>query len=493
MTETSGLQPTQHSKSNPDGSITIRDKVDGSLHTFDAVTDGTKRVQCKECSAKFGKKQATRHYDLHQDRKSAKVNATAGPSTAAGCTDHGQDPRSTTRPLDEEVDGEQRSKKPRTLLRTSTNAQGETKEGLIQALCGDLTVEMMLTTAKCARLLPYVLRGPSVMTASFMSRETAEQIRGILPEGHSLSLYPVCNSNDVSNHPTVPYGYEDAMNKDHIEVMTKGGTPGMERLTGAIVATGDKQIKIICTEHYLRDRTQDPHAESIKTHHTSVPDDQSTSQYSKMLKIATIPDKFNNPHLVIGTSAGNYLVTSSEEDDHAYVGPGRCGQFKVSEHTRLLISQERQDQSLLDNTVFGLAQVRTGFGHPATYSTRRAIMEKQNDPKTMPVTIFTLHHWKVQGAKVFYQLHVRFLEKCPDGIILKISDIDDSPPGGKIAECLTELSNLFIDNELNVTRTPMAEDILQGLANLFSKIISDKNRVVADNIEKRKKAKASTC
>ncbi|KAG0320786.1 hypothetical protein BGZ99_004292 [Dissophora globulifera] len=223
--------------------------------------------------------------------------------------------------------------------------------------------------------------------------------------------------------------------------------------------------------------TQDPHAESIKTHHTSIPDDLSTSQYSKMLKIATIPDKFNNPHLVIGTSAGNYLVTSSEEEDHAYVGPGRCGQFKVSEHTRLLISQERQDQSFLDNTVFGLAQVRTGFGHPATYNARRAIMEAQNDSKTIPVTISTLHRWKVQEAKVFHQLYVRSLEKFSHGIILKRSDTDDSLPEGKIAERLAELSKLFMDNELNVTRAPMTEDILQAL------IISDKNRVVADNIE----------
>ena len=83
----------------------------------------------------------------------------------------------------------------------------------------------------------------------------------------------------------------------------------MERLTGAIVATGDKQMKIICTDHYLRDRERDPHAESIKMHHTSIPDDQSTSQYPKVLKMVIIPDRFNNLHFVIGTSAGNYLVT----------------------------------------------------------------------------------------------------------------------------------------------------------------------------------------
>jgi len=47
---------------------------------------------------------------------------------------------------------------------------------------------------------------------------------------------------------------------------------------------------------------------------------------------------------------------------------------------------------------------------------------------------------------------------------------------------------LFIDNELNIARTPKAEDILQALVNLFSKVISDMNRIVADNIEKRKKA-----
>jgi len=93
------------------------------------------------------------------------------------------------------------------------------KRRLLQELCGDLTVEMMFTTAKCARLLPYLLHGPSVMTASFMSEGAAEQLRAIIPQGHSLSLYPLCNSNDISNHPTVPDGYEDALNQDHVEVM----------------------------------------------------------------------------------------------------------------------------------------------------------------------------------------------------------------------------------------------------------------------------------
>ncbi|KAF9370215.1 hypothetical protein BGX21_005638, partial [Mortierella sp. AD011] len=414
MTDTSGLGPTQLSKSNTDRSITIKDKVDGSLRTFDVVADGTKRVQCKECGAKFGKKQATCHYDSHQARKSPTQGPTqtsvsisqdrsdndhsephagqrsetplqahmdpmsamhgdtptkysnaspAASSIAASYTYHGQDSGLTTHLPDQEVNEQQHLKKPQALLKTGVNAQRETKEEnkqqkrrLLQALCGDLTVEMMLPTAKCARLKPYLLRGPGVKTTSFMSKGAVEQLRAIIPQDHSLSLYPLCNSNDISNHPTVPDGYEDALNQDHIEVMTQGGTSGMERLIGAIVATGDKQTKIICIEHYLRDRTQDPHAESVMTHHTSIPNDQSTSQYPKALKIVTIPDKFNNPHFVIGTSAGNYLVTSSEEESQINVGPSRCGAFKVSEHTRLLISQERQDQSLLDGTVFGLAQ-----------------------------------------------------------------------------------------------------------------------------------------
>ncbi|KAI9232561.1 MAG: hypothetical protein BYD32DRAFT_455366 [Podila humilis] len=517
MTDTSGFGPTQRSKSFPDGSIIIKDKVDGSLHTFNMVVDGTKRVQCKDCGAKIGKKHATRHYDSHQARKNAtldltrtgvsipqgrgsnghlellEVSTTTASSIAASYTYHRQDPGLTAQPPDQEVDGQLHPKMPRALLKTGANVQRATKEEneqqkrcLIKAFCGDLPVEMMLTTAKCARLKPYLLHGPGVKSASFISEGAANLLRALVPQGHYLSLYPLCNSNDISNHPTVPDGYEDALNQDHIEVMTQGGTSGMERLIGAIVATGDNQTKIICTEHYLRDRAQDPHAESIRTHHTSVPDDQSTSQYPKALKIVTIPDRFNNPHFVIGTSAGNYLVTASEEDSRINVGLGRCGAFKVSEHTRLLISRERQDQSLLDNTVFGLAQVRTGFGHPTTYTTRRAIAEEQNDLETMPVTIFTLHRWKVPGAKVFHQLYVRSLEKHPNGIILRRSDVDDSPLEGKIAQSLAEFLELFVDNELNVTGTPKAEDILQALANLFSKVISDMNRVISDNIEKRK-------
>ncbi|KAF9100645.1 hypothetical protein BGX27_000314, partial [Mortierella sp. AM989] len=200
-------------------------------------------------------------------------------------------------------------------LNSSVNAQKETmeennkrKRRLLQAFCGDLTVEVMLPITKFARQKPYLLCGPSVETGWFMSEEVAEQLRTIIPQAHSLSLYPLCNSNDISNHPTVPDGYEDALNQDHMVVLTQGGTSGVERLIGAIIATGDKQTKIICIEYYLRDREQDPHAESIITHHTSVLDDQSTSQYPKALKIITTPDTFNNPYCVIGTIIGNYLV-----------------------------------------------------------------------------------------------------------------------------------------------------------------------------------------
>ncbi|KAF9090918.1 hypothetical protein BGX27_002118, partial [Mortierella sp. AM989] len=505
------------------------------------------------CGAKISKKQATRHYDSHQARKdvptqiqanipitlalaandlseplaermprtlppmqtdstiveqgdsttkatnsfntpSAVVIPTAS-SIAVRPTYNEQNPRSTTRPPDQEVDGQRRLKRLRTLLRNDALALTEDREEkeaqkrhILQALRGDLAVEMMFTTARCARLLPYVLHGPGDMTASFMTERAAKQLQVILPHDYTLSIYPLCNSNDISNHPAVPDGYEDVLNRDHIEVLTQGGTPGMERLVGAIIATGDKQIKVICTEHFLRDKAQDPHAESLNTHHTSVPDDQTNSQYLMALKIVIIPDLFNNPHLAIGTSAGNYLITSSEEVNRINVGPGRCGAFKVSQHTRLLISRERQDQSLLDDSVFGLAQVRTGFGHPTTYTTRRAVDETYNDMKTMPVTVFTLHLWGVQGAKVFHQLYVRSLEKRPNGIILKKSDVDDSPPAGKVAEHLADLLELFMDNELNVTTNPKATNILQALAKYFSKVISDKNRVIAENIEKRMKS-----
>jgi len=45
-----------------------------------------------------------------------------------------------------------------------------------------------------------------------------------------------------------------------------------------------------------------------------------------VLKIVIIPDRFNNPHFVIGTSAGNYLVTLSKENNQINVEPdsGPC-------------------------------------------------------------------------------------------------------------------------------------------------------------------------
>ncbi|KAF9899167.1 hypothetical protein BX616_003205, partial [Lobosporangium transversale] len=86
------------------------------------------------------------------------------------------------------------------------------------------------------------------------------------------------------------------------------------------------------------------------------------------------------------------------------VGPSPRGAFDLPEYTRLLISQEKQDQLLLDDTVFGLAQVRTDFGHPATYTTSQARAEGHNDFEMISAAVFTLYLWKIQGAKVFYQL-----------------------------------------------------------------------------------------
>ncbi|KAF9910484.1 hypothetical protein BX616_010843 [Lobosporangium transversale] len=192
-----------------------------------------------------------------------------------------------------------------------------------------------------------------------------------------------------------------------------------------------------------------------------------------------MPDWFNNPHLVVGTRLGNYLVTVSRGGSGFNVGPARCEAYKVSEHTRLLISTKRQDESLIDGTVLGLAQVRTAFENPVTYTTRRATVEGFDDLSKMSVTLFTLHNWSISGTKVFHQLYIRSLEKNPQGVILKITDIDEPDIGGaRIGECNAKLSELFINGELNVSNSTEADGILQDMANILSKAISDKNRTL---------------
>ncbi|KAG0333624.1 hypothetical protein BG004_000757 [Podila humilis] len=207
----------------------------------------------------------------------AQVSVTTASSVDANYTNHGEASGLATHLPDQEVEEQQHLKDPQ------VQAQYYCK--------------------------PYLLCGSSVKSGWFMSEEAAEQLRTIIPQAHSLSRYPLINSNDISNHPTVPDGYEDALNQDHMMVLT-------------------------------------------------------------------------------------------------------------------------------------------------------------------------------QGSKVFYQLYVRSLGKCPNGIILRRSDIDDSPPEGDIATRLMELSKLFVNDELNVTKTPKAEEILQALANQFSRVISYKNRVIAENLKR---------
>ncbi|KAF9345222.1 hypothetical protein BGX26_003388 [Mortierella sp. AD094] len=178
------------------------------------------------------------------------------------------------------------------------------------------------------------------------------------------------------------------------------------------------------------DEDIDPHAESMKSVVSSVPDDRPSSQYPGQLKIVTLGDKFNNPHLIIGTRLGNYLVTAAA-DEKVHVGPKRCGNFVVTDHFRLLISKIRQEPSLLDDGPLGLAQVRSHFAHKTTYTTRRGTRVSCSELKKMPLSVFTLFPWKVPGS----------------------------------TSCLKDLSELFVDEHLNVTKSAKAEEILRVIAN----------------------------
>lgn len=120
-----------------------------------------------------------------------------------------------------------------------------------------------------------------------MTAEAAKNLQDIVPENFVLSRYPLVVSNDIANHPAVPEGYEDADSADHNTTIEEFGVGGMGG----------------CTPE-----TQIPHAEQTRTKGTGTPNHDLTTQYKRLLKIVTMHNVFNNPHLVIGTADGNYLI-----------------------------------------------------------------------------------------------------------------------------------------------------------------------------------------
>ncbi|KAF9105033.1 hypothetical protein BGX27_009840 [Mortierella sp. AM989] len=248
--------------------------------------------------------------------------------------------------------------------------------------------------------------------------------------------------------------------------------------------TGPHQLKVLCAEVYNRDPVDDPHAESTKIHPSSLPTTGPATQYEGRLKIVQISDQFNNRKLVIGVRGYNYLITSGLRVQEAFVGPSRCAGFPINYTTKMYVRRKPQDANMLNSDILSLAQVGSGFGHIATYTPRRGALQGFGTIPLMPVPIFTLSQKGVANCNVFRQLAVRARERKKPNIVLHIGDVDipEDSDHSKSAEVVRKLRKLFTNGKrIDISGNKAAEDLME-LANIFSPIISDKNRTVAAKI-----------
>ncbi|KAF9426191.1 hypothetical protein BGZ94_006844, partial [Podila epigama] len=257
------------------------------------------------------------------------------------------------------------------------------------------------------------------------------------------------------------------------------------RIVGAKLTTGSHQLEILCAEVYNRDRLEDPHAESLSVYPSSIPTVGVAIQYKGELKIVHVLGEFNRRKLVVGVKNHNYLVTSCLHNGKSLVGPGRCSEFPVNHTTRIYFRKENQDVDLFEGDILGLAQVRTYFGHPATYSTRRAALRGYGSVPLMPITVFSLSQFEVKHSRVFRELAVRSLKTKTSKVCLYLKDLDEPHATNttEVANITRKLMSLLSQpRKLVVTGNDPVEKLLSELANAFSKTISDKNLTVARRI-----------
>ncbi|KAF9176645.1 hypothetical protein BGZ51_000168 [Haplosporangium sp. Z 767] len=268
----------------------------------------------------------------------------------------------------------------------------------------------------------------------------------------------------------------------NLEVLEAGGIAGLERLSGALLITGSKSAKIVCLEVYGRNRIEDPHAEAMTKEPSSVPTARPCTQYPGRLKLITLQDSNKNNYIAIGVRDFNYLATALESDGVVVIGPANCAEFAVNSNTNLFISKKRVGCSLA-GTVSGLAQVRSNFGHPTTYTTRRGAAFGYASISQLPLSVFTLWIRGFKFSKVFYQLWKRSREGAiSTTIVLHLDDVDhpDENDTQEKAEDCRRLRSLFgASDTLVVSPGSAAEKILSDLARLFSSEISRQGEKVA--------------
>ncbi|KAF8939656.1 hypothetical protein BGZ58_009055 [Dissophora ornata] len=300
-------------------------------------------------------------------------------------------------------------------------------------------------------------------------------LQGILPRGYTLSKLNLSKAGSKLVTKDDVLATFDDLSSLHLLALEAGGIVGLERIVGAILATGSHQFKVLCVEAYSRDRLEDPHAESHSAAPASIPTDGATTQYKGKLKIVHINGEFSNKKLVIGVRSHDYLVTSGLYNGKSLVGPGRCSEFPVNQATKIYLRKEKQDVALLEGDILGLAQVRTHFGHTATYSTRRAALRGYGSIPLMPITVFTLSQFEVKHSRVFRELAVRSMKKKKSKVCLYLKDLDEPQEtnAAEVAKITRQLMSLLSeDRKLVITGNPPAEKLLSELANAFSRRVS---------------------
>lgn len=204
-------------------------------------------------------------------------------------------------------------------------------------------------------------------------------------------------------------------------------------------------MQITCVECYGRGLSGDPHAEDQPPHCDSLPSVDGTGT-EKYVRIAILEEGNYRQRLVLGTYVCTYLVTgvrvkSALNRGKTYLGPSRCASLVGNrERGQLAILRDKSSAvSLCEDVGFaglaGLAQVRSHFGNPRTYKTRRAALHGFHCSERLPTTVFmvtmcaTRTRTKTRGdhtirySAVFARLYHRSKEAVDGKIVLQREDI----------------------------------------------------------------------
>ncbi|KAG0032524.1 hypothetical protein BGZ83_004433, partial [Gryganskiella cystojenkinii] len=240
---------------------------------------------------------------------------------------------------------------------------------------------------------------------------------------------------DAAVPPVDLSGYRE-VSHDDFRILDRGDTEARNLLAGAVLVTEKLWMELTCTEVYMRDCVADFNAASPAKRSSSEP--TPSCQYPGLLKIVNLMDRFGWPTLEIGLTACDYLVTSGKLNGRYVVGPSHCGDFVVTKETGLYL-KDNQGADLLNNGFLALSQVRSGWGHRATYLPRRGAQKGYASVSRMPTTVFSLSQWGVNAADIFYRLW-RSATESSDGVpTLRLDDFPLAIPSTKPEKIVQKL------------------------------------------------------